>query len=441
MKKLNPLLLVSFICIFLLLLQCKNKDAVKINFLAGPDDTGTLKEIVDHFNDSYKGQIKVKFEEGPRSSTDHYNYIQSSLEAEKSEFDVFASDVVWTASIADKELAQDLSARFYTQFEPTDFLEASLNSAIYQHHVWGIPWFTDTGLLYYRKDLLSEAGYDKPPRTWKELNAIAKKIMKEKGIKYGFTFQGAQYEGGVTNFCEFVWNAGGQVMIGNLDVVGTFDQTQIDPNIITVNSGEAVRGLTDVVEMINEGIAPEDVYLFLEKETTEAFLNGDAIFMRNWPGVFGQLTSENSKVSQDQVGFSAIPVSKEGNASYSCLGGWNLMINAKSSAEEQEAAWTFIQYLVDPRRQKYRALVGGNLPSIRQLYDDEELLTKNTLVKEFKKIMPNARTRPSSPYYKELAPVISELYNQVLRQEIQPELAVFNMENRLQEIIESHRND
>ena len=32
--------------------------------------------------------------------------------------------------------------------------------------LYGVPWYVDTRLLFYRRDLLAQAGYNAPPRSW-----------------------------------------------------------------------------------------------------------------------------------------------------------------------------------------------------------------------------------------------------------------------------------
>ena len=79
----------------------------------------------------------------------------------------------------------------------------------YEGAIYGVPWFTDAGMLYYRKDLLEQAGFSEPPKTWAEMEEMVKKVRGETGTRYGFVFQGADYEGGVVNGLEFIWSSGG----------------------------------------------------------------------------------------------------------------------------------------------------------------------------------------------------------------------------------------
>jgi multiple sugar transport system substrate-binding protein len=54
-----------------------------------------------------------------------------------------------------------------------DFFRSSFGIGKISGRVYGIPWYVDTRVLFYRKDILKKAGYDSPPSNWKEFHAIA----------------------------------------------------------------------------------------------------------------------------------------------------------------------------------------------------------------------------------------------------------------------------
>ena len=82
-----------------------------------------------------------------------------------------------------------------------------------------MPWFGDFGILYYRTDLLRKYGYSKPPTTWAQLGAMAKKIQDGEQASnpnfYGFVYQGNAYEGLTCDALEWLASSGGGHFIDN----------------------------------------------------------------------------------------------------------------------------------------------------------------------------------------------------------------------------------
>ncbi len=64
--------------------------------------------------------------------------------------------------------------------KPQEFYKACWAEATYQGKVYAVPFSTDDRALYYNKEIFRQAGLDpnKPPQTWDELLACAKKLTK-----------------------------------------------------------------------------------------------------------------------------------------------------------------------------------------------------------------------------------------------------------------------
>lgn len=61
-----------------------------------------------------------------------------------------------------------------------DYFEGILASNRIDETLFGIPWYVDTRLLYYRRDLLRQAGFEEPPQTWlqwSEMMAAIKQLV------------------------------------------------------------------------------------------------------------------------------------------------------------------------------------------------------------------------------------------------------------------------
>lgn len=410
----------------------------ELTFAFGADDSGTIQTLIDKFNKENEGKIKVNWKETSPFSDEFFKQIEADYIEESPSMDVIGADVVWTPVFAARGWAENISTQFFEKHEPEWFVKPALASATYNFKIWGVPWFTDAGILFYRVDLLSEAGYKIPPATWKELQEMASKIMTTKQTKYGYVFQGANYEGGTANACEYIWNAGGNILMGDLSVSGSFGELNIDPDIITVNSQEAQIGLAAAQNLVKSGIAPENIYEFKEQEAAQTFQNGEAVFMRTWPGIMAMFQQEGSKVKPDQIGLAPLPTTNKNKIGNSCLGGWNLIINARSSEAKKKAAWKFIRFMTSPESQRFRAMSNGILPTLTELYQDETLLQEAPGMAIALQVLPKAKERPKSPYYMDMSPEIAVVFSQLMRGEINAQEAVQELERGLENVLKKH---
>src|SRR5215210_2318254 len=254
--------------------------ATELYFTAPEDSTGTTSKLISQFNEMNKGKYKVIFQKGNSDTGQRLDKLRTQFQAGGENIDVILGDVIWTAELAESGWISDLSDRF-PQSTQQAYLPGSVEAIIYNGKPYGMPWYTDTGLLYYRKDLLKNSGYSSPPKTWEELKQMTTKVLAESDTRFGFLFQGARYEGGVCDACEFIWGHGGNVLDPS------------DPTRVVIDSPKAIAGLETERSMITDGISPEAVAVYEEPESEGGFLNGDAIFLRNWPYVYGLIGTPN----------------------------------------------------------------------------------------------------------------------------------------------------
>jgi multiple sugar transport system substrate-binding protein len=394
--------------------------ATTITLAFTPDEAGGLKNLIDDFNRQNRGEIQVKWREMPALSADYLEQLQAELQSGQSSVDLIGGDVIWPAQFAANGWILDLSDRF-TGGMQQDYLEGPLGSVQYEGKIWGVPWFTDAGMFYLRKDLLEESGFSEPPKTWDEMKEMAEKVRRDAGTRYGFVFQGSQDEGGVVDALEHVWNAGGDVLDGQK---------------VVIDSPEAAQGLTLRRSMIVDGVAPKATGDYTTQESQAIFTNGDVVFMRNWPFVYGLLSDpETSRVKPDQVDIAPLPVADESDQSFSGLGGWNFMVNATSEGKLEEI-WTFIEYMSAPEQQRTFALESARLPTLRSLYEDEEVLNKLPVAELGREALENARPRPVSPYYSDMSLAMAEQFNAALKGEVPVEQALENLQGELQNIVD-----
>ncbi len=397
--------------------------ATELTFSFFPDRTGSVQALIDQFNSENEGEIQVSLREMPADSGQHFDQLNTEFQSGEINIDVIGGDVIWPAQFAANGYIADLSDRF-PEDERSAFLPATIEAMTYQGGVYGVPWYTDAGMLYYRSDLLQEAGFTQPPRTWDELKEQARTVQERSGTQYGYVFQGADYEGGVVNALEYIWTSGGNVLEGDQEVI--------------IDSPEARRGLEIERSMIDDGIAPAGVTQYKEQEVATIFLGGDAVFMRNVPRMYALASDPNeSSIRPDQIQITSLPVAEEGLQSYSSLGGWNFFMNANT--EDPDAAYEFIRFMSAPEQQKYRAIEGSVLPARQELYEDEELLQQVPVAELGQQAIQNTRPRPVSPFYSDMSLRMAEQFNASLNGEVSPDEALATLQEELQEIIEQGR--
>jgi multiple sugar transport system substrate-binding protein len=395
-------------------------DSGELTLSWGPDRTGSLPKLIKQFNQQSKG-LKVKYQKMPIDTGQYFDKLRTQFQAGGGDIDIIIGDVIWPAQFAVNGWVSDLTDRF----KDTDaFLPGPMQAVTYQGKVYAVPWYTDAGLLYYRQDLLDKAGFSEPPETWDDLMEMAKKVQKDEGIKNGFVYQGSDYEGGVCNGLEYIRTNGGDVLDPN------------DPTKVIIDSPGTVNGLATWRETITSGVSPQAVLQYLEDESAASFLNGESVFIRNWPYMYSLAgTSDYPELEPEQLGIAPIPVDKPGNPSYSTLGGWNFLINATS--ESQDQAWEFIEWITAPEQLVTNAVLGSHLPTRQTLYDDPTVLKKVPVAKLGKDaIIKNSTPRPVSPYYSDVSLELSQQFNACLAGNISPEDAASTLQENLQQIID-----
>jgi multiple sugar transport system substrate-binding protein len=378
--------------------------------------------LIKKFNEQHKDGFRITAREMPEDYGEYFEKLKTEFQVGGGGIDVIAGDTIWMAELAANDWISDLSGRFSAE-ERSGFVDGAIRSLTYGGKVYGVPHVLDAGMLYYRRDLLEESGYSEPPKTWEELKEMAGKVVRDRGTRYGYVFQGADYEGGVCNGLEFIWTHGGEVLDPK------------DASKVIIDSPESIAALATERSMVSDGVAPQGVANYTEYESQVTFMfRGDAVFCRNWPYMYGLGSDPISKTKTELVGVSPLPVGEGQSRTASCLGGEVMLINA--SSEMKEEAWELVQFFNNGENQKTWALETGNPPTRKALYDDREVMEALPMIAGAREALQNARPRPVSPHYSEMTSKMAEQFNSVLTGATSPEEAVDTLQAELQQIIE-----
>lgn len=359
-----------------------------------------LRRQLDRFMTENPG-IRVVQRRTPDAADQRHQLYVQWLNAGASQPDILQLDVVWTPEFAAAGWILPLD-----RFEPDvdEFPPATIEANEWKGRLYALPWFVDVGLLYWRTDLM-----EAPPTTLAELREVAERAQREAGIRYGFVWQGARYEGLVTVFLEHLGAFGGQIM-------GPDDAVRVDEE-------PAVRALTWMRDAVwKEGTVPRAALTWHEEETRFAFQNGDAVFMRNWPYAWSLLENEPDSRVAGKTGVAAMPGTAAGSST-AALGGGQLAINVNT--DHPEAAWQVIEYLTRPEQMLERAAVVGQYPARAALYEDPRLAAAlDRDVAPMAEAVAQARPRPVTPVYTQLSEILQIQLHRALTRQSEPREAL-----------------
>lgn len=358
----------------------------------------------------------------PRTTDQRFEQYTEQLKRGDDTIDVYQIDVIWPGLMAQyfidlKEYIpeEDIQQHFATIIE---------NNTV-NGRLIGMPWFTDVGLLYYRKDLLAQYGA-RVPETYSELADTALHIQTEErkagnASMWGFVFQGEPYEGLTCDALEWIAAYNGGTIV---------DQ---DGNI-TVNNPQAVTALDRAADWVGTFV-PERVTTFREEDAHLSFNSGDTVFMRNWPYVWNLLDANPMSPVAGKVDVAALPKGGENGNHASTLGGWQLAVSKFS--KNPEVAADLVRYLTSKAVQKDRATEGSYAPTIRELYADSEVLRANPVFAKLLVILENSVARPTSQTgekYREVSEAFWTAVHEVLEGKKNAKDSLVELETELQKI-------
>jgi multiple sugar transport system substrate-binding protein len=389
-----------------------NGQTVNINYIE-KDTNGVFAGLVKTFNSQNNG-VHVNYNSNAPDDTGQLlTILTTMLRARGSSIDVMPMDIIWPPEFGANGWTVPLDDKWPAS-DRANYLAGPLQGCTYNGKLWAAPYRTDVGLIYYRTDINKT-----PPNTWDELTTMAKAASPSKA-KFGYLWQGAQYEGLVCNFVEVLYGYGGSVLDAN------------DPKKVTVNSPQAMQVLTQMAGWVGT-ISPAAVTTYKEPQTLASWQDGDAAFMRNWP--YAYVLSNDPKASKIAGKFDIHPMLYGGSntTGHSNIGGWQYGIN--SFSKNPDASWKFVQFRLSPGAQKTIAVELSFLSTLKSTYTDKDVLAKNPFFSKIGTIVQNALPRPVSPFYPDISNAIQARIHSALTKQSSPADALSGLQSDLQAIV------
>ncbi|HVY06140.1 MAG TPA: sugar ABC transporter substrate-binding protein [Burkholderiales bacterium] len=281
----------------------------------------------------------------------------------------------------------------------------------------GIPWYVDTRVLFYRKDLLARAGFDHPPRSWNEWEQALAAVKREAGPgKYAILLPINEFEPllalGLQQRGPLLSDDGGH---------GRF------------SSPAFRRALDFYVRMFREQWAPSMQAGAISNVWTE-FGRGYFSFYISGPWNIEEFKRRMPPEHRDD--WMTAPLPGPDGPGASTAGGASLVIFR--SAKRPDAAWRLIEYLSSTEVQvRFHALT-GDLPPRRDPWRDPAL-SGDVYAKAFLDQLERARPTPKVPEWERIANEMQLAAEQVVAGKIDVDQATRVLDTRVDTILEKRR--
>ncbi|MFG3499539.1 ABC transporter substrate-binding protein [Streptomyces sp. NPDC047928] len=371
------------------------------------DLTGYLGPLLEGWNRERPAE-RVTLVELPDSADETRAQMITDLRSGDGRFDILNIDVAWTSEFAAAGWIAPLER---SRFPLESFLPPVVDTATYDGKLYAVPYVTNAGMLFYRKDVLEREG-ERPPRTWAELERQARTIAPKYGL-HGYAGQFLPYEGLTVNAAEAVHSAGGAIL-GD------------EGERVAVDSAAARAGIGFLARGVRDGWIPREALAYKEEESRQAFTDGRLLFLRNWPYAYAGASGPGSKVAGR---FGTVPLPGPAGPGTSVLGGSNLAVSTR--ARHPESASDLIAYLTSDPVQR-EVLTEGSLPPVRAaLYEDPALVRAYPYLPTLRTSVLSAGPRPKSPRYEQVSLVVQAVVHDAMAQHQSPEAAVRRLAREL----------
>ncbi|MNW37565.1 putative ABC transporter substrate-binding protein YesO [compost metagenome] len=301
--------------------------------------------------------------------------------------DVARLDIIWVPEFQKRDLLLSLDEKF-TDFNDIaqGLLEGPLTTGKVGDHYYGVPLNTNTKVLFWNQDMLTQSGVDKAPETTEEFFTALGKIKTKYDKVWGFGEPALQG----WNLLPWIWSNGGDIL--------SPDNTTAEGYLNSPATVDIISKLRDAYKAGQiSGFKPGDVAV------TEGHASGSYAMMAEGPWAVAQF---NSQFADYKVQMAQFPKGSAG--SIQVLGGEDLGIFSK---DKQEEAWKFVKFMVSEAAQVEMGKV-GQIPVNLAAMDNAEIKAID-YYGPFLEQLKTAKARPSVDVWPQIDGVLSDTMSSI----------------------------
>jgi multiple sugar transport system substrate-binding protein len=309
---------------------------------------GIRQQLIDAWNaqqDREHSDVHARLVELPGSADQQRSQLLGALQSGSAEYDVVNLDVTWVPEFAAAHLISPLP----DSLVDADVIESVESTARWGGKLYAVPFNSDVGLLYYRRDYLKQAHVQDTDLskgiTWRQLRDLIDAVQapgrsRPKGYEKGWTTQLGPYEGRTVN--------GVEAFLSAMDGVGLTDED----GRYTATVQQLADGLAELRARTQGPYTLGDAVRSDEGASLTDFADGRTAFVRHWPYAYRTL---HQSLSEAQLGVAPLP----GRA---VLGGQNLAL--AGSSQRADKAKELIRFLTN--KESERCLLDAGFAATRE---------------------------------------------------------------------------
>jgi multiple sugar transport system substrate-binding protein len=325
----------------------------------------------------------------------------------------------WVAEFATLRALEPLDARVAATsgLDPEEYFSGIWDTNVIDGTLYGVPWYVDTRVLFYRRDILARAGYDTIPDTWdgwREAMRAVKRVV------------------GPENFAVLLpvneWTApvvlglqAGSPLLRDHDTRGAFTEPAFR------------RAFAFYLDLFREGLAPPlanneiaNVYQEFEKGYFSMYLTG--------PWNLGEFHDRISPELADA--WATAPLPGPDGPGVSLAGGSSLVLFRRS--QHRDGAWRLVTFLSRPGQQLRFRRLSGDLPARRAAWEDSSL-AGDPRIRAFREQLERVVPTPKIPEWELITSRILEAAELAARNAAPPDTALARLDRDVNRILEKRR--
>jgi multiple sugar transport system substrate-binding protein len=297
-----------------------------------------------------------------------------------------------------------------------DYFPGILATSEIDGRTWGLPWYVDTRVVFYNRETLARAGFDRFPDSVAQWRAALERLKTD-------TAHPIYLPLGEWELPVILALQNGAALLDD----GTRHPRFAEPAFS--------RGFATYVDFFRAGLAPAAGTSQIAN-LYQDFARGEFAMFLSGPWSLGELDRRLTGPARDSWMTAPLPGPAAGTPGVSLAGGSSLVIAQRS--RHAALAWSLIEFLAEPARQAEFFRLSGDLPARRSAWDDPAL-AGNPRIAAFRSQLEHVAAPPAIPEWERIAAAIARQAEAAVRDETTAARAVAELDAEVDRLLEKRR--